>query len=75
MIDFSVPVAGLAAAESSLNRTAASVARTGFPGGGDTVDLSSEAVALIEARNSFAANANVVRTEDQLTRSLLDIVA
>jgi flagellar hook protein FlgE len=31
-------------------------------------------VALIEARNDFAANTKVVRTEDQMTKSLLSIL-
>jgi flagellar hook protein FlgE len=74
MIDFSIPLAGMNAAESNVNRTAAQVAQFGFSGG-DTVDLSSEAVALIEARNSFAANASVVRTEDQMTGRLLNLTA
>ena len=74
MIDFSIPLAGIHAAESSLNRTAAQIAQFGFPGG-DSVNLSSEAVALIEARNSFAANVNVVRTEDQITTALLNLTA
>ncbi len=73
MIDFSVPLAGISAAESSLNQTAAKVAASGFASG-DTVDLSSEMVALMQARNDAAANINVVRAEDQMTRSLLNIV-
>lgn len=74
MIDFSVPLAGINAAESSLNRAAASIAKSGFPGGSDSVDLSSEMVALLQARSSAKANVNVVRAEDQMTRSLLNMI-
>ena len=73
MIDFSVPLSGMSAAASTLDRTAARIAQSGFPGG-DAVDLSSEVVALIEARNSFAANAKVARTEDQVSQSLLNLL-
>jgi flagellar hook protein FlgE len=79
MIDFSIPLAGLNAAEGRLNRTAANIAN--FAGsqqvapGGDTVDLSSDMVALIEARNNFAANVKTVQTEDQMTQTLLKILA
>lgn len=82
MIDFSIPLAGLSAAEGNLNRTAANIANFGASppnsvqtaSGGDTVDLSTDMVALIEARNNFAANVKTVQTEDQMTQSLLKIV-
>lgn len=74
MIDFSGSLAGIRAAESSLNQTAANIAKSGFPDGGDSVDLSTEMVALLQARNSVQTDVNVVRTEDQMTRSLLNMV-
>ena len=74
MIDYSAPLAGISAAQSSLNQSAANIAKSGFPGGGDSVDLSSEMVALLQARNSVQTDVNVVRTEDQMTRSLLNLV-
>jgi len=78
MIDFSTPLAGMNAAEASLNRTAASIANFGSnpqnASGGDTVDLSTDMVNLIQARNDFAANVKAAQTEDQLTQSLLSIV-
>ena len=40
----------------------------------DTVRLSEEIAALIEARNAFAANARVARTADQLRQHLLDLL-
>ena len=74
MIDFSVPLAGMKQAEESLQKTASRLASTGVAGAGDTVDLSAEMVALIEARNDFAVNTKVVRTENQMTKSLLNVL-
>ena len=74
MINFDAPLAGLASAETSLNRTAANIARAGFDGPGDSVDLSAEFVALIEARLLFAANIKVAKTEDQVTNNLVNLL-
>ena len=77
VIDFSIPLAGMNAAEASLNRTAANIANFGGSAqgrsGGDTVDLSADMIALIEARNNFGANVKVAQTEDQMTQSFLKI--
>ncbi len=70
MIDFSVPLAGLERATSSLNQTASRLAN----GPADTVDLSAEIVALIEARNNYETNTRVIRNEDQMTKSLLSLL-
>jgi len=75
MIDFSAPLAGMDAAAASLNRTAAKIANIGGSPAGDSVDLSADAVAMIEAKNDFAANVQVVHTADQMTRALLNILA
>jgi flagellar hook protein FlgE len=72
MIDLSVPLAGLDGAASSVNRTASKVAKVSEPG--DSVDLSTEMVSLIQARNSFDTNTKVIQTEDEMTKSLLNIV-
>jgi flagellar hook protein FlgE len=74
MIDFSTPLAGLNAATTSLNKVAANIANYGGSPTGNSVDLSADAVALIQAKNDFAANINVAKTEDQLTKSLLSIL-
>lgn len=68
---------GLRRAEASLQKTAARVAQistalTGEPH--DYVDLSSEAVALIEARTAFQANIKSVETANELEQSTLDIL-
>ena len=74
MIDFSVPLEGLDRAESSLNQSAAKIAQIGSNGPSDSVDLSSELVTLLQARNSFQTNVAVLQTENQLTKSSLNIV-
>ena len=74
MIDFSVPLGGLDRAESSLNQAAARIAQNGSGSTGDNVDLSSEVVALLQARNSFQTNIKVLQTEDQPTKSSLKLV-
>jgi flagellar hook protein FlgE len=73
MIDFSDPLAGMNRAEARLNQTAARLAKTGFSG--DEVDLSAEMVAMLEARNEFAANTKVAQTEYQMNKSLIDLLA
>ena len=69
MIDFSVPLAGLQQAEARLERTAQRLARASSPE--DTVDLSAEMVALIEARLLAQANLNVLRTQAEIAKELL----
>ena len=68
---------GLRRAETSVEKSAArlaqiSTALTGEPH--DYVDLSSEAVAIIEARTSFQANLKSIDTADQMTEATLDIL-
>jgi flagellar hook protein FlgE len=61
-------------ATNQVNQTASRLAKSGFSGTGDTVDLSTEMVSLIQARQDFAANADTLQTEGQLTKSLLNAV-
>jgi flagellar hook protein FlgE len=72
MIDFSTPLAGLDRATTSLNQTASKIASLSTPG--DTVDLSSEVVSLIQSRNDFDANTKVLQTQDEMTQSLLNMI-
>jgi flagellar hook protein FlgE len=74
MIDFSTPLAGMSAAEQSINKAATNIANAGGSPAGDSVDLSAEALALLQAKNDFHANANVVHAEDDVYRSLLKVV-
>jgi flagellar hook-associated protein FlgK len=80
MPDFSIPLAGMSAATSRIETAAARIARPPLaaathPEPQDSVELSAEMVALIEARTAFQANANVVQTFEQLHLSLLNILA
>ena len=43
-------------------------------GQGDQVDLSTEAVALIQSRNSFEANTKVIQIADEMDKTLLNAV-
>ncbi len=64
----------MSAAGEKLDQAAARIAQ--WPGGGpaDTVDLSAEAIALLEARNENAANVSVARTADEMDRATLDLI-
>jgi flagellar hook protein FlgE len=74
MIDFSIPLSGMNQAEAKLNQTASRIASIGGTPGGDSVDLSAEMIAMMQAKNSFAVNTKVAQTEDQVTRSLLNLL-
>ena len=41
---------------------------------GDTVDLSAQAVALIQAKNSFEANTAAFKVGDEMTQSVLNVI-
>lgn len=73
MIDFQAPLQGMSQASASLDRVATRVASISTPAG-DSVDLSAEMVALIEAKNNFGANVKVAQTMDEVTQSLLNMV-
>jgi len=75
---FDVALEGLNQAEAVLERTAARLARLPLtleqPAPQDCVDLSAEMVALLEARNLFQVNTRVLRTADEMSRGLLDVL-
>jgi len=72
MIDFSAPLAGLDRAETALNQVASQVAQAGDPAA--NVDLSAQAVALIQARTNFQVNIKMMQAADQMAKSLMNIV-
>jgi hypothetical protein len=76
-IEFSTSLEGMSRAEGLLNTTAAQIAREPFAGApaqpGDTVSLSDQMVALLQARTDFEANTKAAQTADQMTQSLLNI--
>jgi len=67
-------LAGLDRASASLERTARRIASIGGSPQGDTVDLSAEAVAMIEAKIAYQANTQVLRTGDQMSKALVDVL-
>jgi flagellar hook protein FlgE len=71
MIDFSTPLSGMMQAETSVNQVAVRLAQPTS----DSVDLSSEMVSLLQARNDMTMNATVAHTEDQMTQSAISILA
>lgn len=68
-----IALSGMHAAETKLEQAANRIAHISQPE--DQVDLSAEMVALLEARNDFAANANVMKTGNEVERALLDLVS
>jgi len=71
MIDFSIPLAGMTRAETNVNQIATRFAQPAK----DTVSLSADMIALMQARNDFAINVKLAQTEDQMTRSELNLLA
>lgn len=50
-------------------------ASVGEKAGSDSVDLSEEAVNLIVTKAAFKANLAVIKTQDEMTSALLDVLA
>jgi len=71
MIDFSAPLAGLDRASGQLDRVAVAVSQAVDPQ--DSVDLSAEAVAMIQARNNFEINVKMLKVEDQIAKSTIEL--
>ncbi len=67
---------GIQNAESLLNTTVARIANpTPSTGqGADTVTLSDNGVALIQAKTDMAANVKALQVSDDMQKSLLDVV-
>jgi flagellar basal body rod protein FlgC len=61
---------GLQTSEAQFNQVARNIAAPQD----DHVDLSTQAVALIQAKNSFEANIKALQVDDQMTQTLLKIV-
>jgi len=61
---------GLERAEGQLNQAAQAIATPQ----GDSVDLSAQAVALIQAKNNFEANLKALQIGDEMTKTLLKAV-
>jgi flagellar hook protein FlgE len=74
MIDFVTPLAGLQHATDALNQSAKRIQSVGLTPQGDAVDLSAEMLALILARNNFAANTKVIQAADEVTQSAINLL-
>jgi flagellar hook protein FlgE len=62
---------GLEQAQSQLDIIAKRIAN---PSGTDSVDLSRQAVSLLQARTDFQANLATIKVNDQMTESLFDVL-
>lgn len=75
MSNLSVSLEGLERGQERLQKVASRIARLPQANTGtDTVDLSAEMVALLEAKNSFAANAKAIQTADEMQKSLFSLL-
>jgi hypothetical protein len=72
----SISLQGIQNAESLLNTTAARIANPtpSTEQGADTVSLSDNIVALIQAKNEMGANVKALQVTDDMQKSLLDVV-
>ncbi len=71
-----IALQGMERAQGRLEDSAARLARLGTADyGGDTVDLSREAVEMLAARNDFAANARVAGAGAEMEKKLIDLLA
>jgi flagellar basal body rod protein FlgG len=71
----SIALGGLKAAETRLNRVEAGIAAGPAVASTDTLDLSQEAVALLDAKQNYEANLRTLRVADEMTRDTLDLIA
>ena len=77
MIDLSSPLAGMQRAEQMLSSAAVNLASMPVSPDGapvDTVDLSTAAVALLQARNLMAVNVKVAQTANEMAKHTLDLL-
>ncbi len=69
---------GMQNAENQFNQAAQNIAQwpssSTSPTPQDTVDLSQQAVALIQAKNSFEANTAAFKVGDEMTQTLLNVI-
>jgi flagellar hook protein FlgE len=74
-----VALQGLDRAQVALENVATQLASTSTlsadSASTDTVDLSSEMVALLSAKNVFSANLATLKVADQLQKSVIDLMA
>jgi len=77
MADFSIPLAGMQRAEDLLDQATqhlAALPLSASDGPVDTVDLSAEIVALLQARNLMAINVKAAQAAEEMASHTLDIL-
>jgi flagellar hook protein FlgE len=67
-------VGGLERAQSSLEHVAGRLAKATSAAPDDSVDLSTEMVKLLQARNAFQSNVRAIETEDQMQKSAVNLL-
>jgi len=73
---FGAALQGLNAAESKLDRTAERISKTGtVQNGADSVDLASEMVNLMTAKEEYAANLKSLKAGDEMVKHTIDLLA
>jgi len=76
-----IAIQGLQQADAQLETAAAGIASAASPDGSndgtnlDVVDLSSEMVALMAAKNEFLVNLTTLKTADDIQKSVIDLTA
>jgi flagellar hook protein FlgE len=69
---FSIALGGLNTQQQRFTAAANTIAQAGT---GAEVDLAKESVNILTAKTLFKANISVIKTQDQMLGSLLDILA
>jgi len=74
-----IALQGLQAADQQLDKAAASIASAASlspdTAPADAVDLSAEMIALLAAKNAFAANLATLKVADDVQKSAIDLIA
>ncbi len=80
MADFTIPAIGMSRASADFDRAASNIARSSLPAKQtdqpqDSVELSTEVVNLLQAKNDFTANTKSFHVMDEMNRTVLDMIA
>ncbi len=76
MLGFTTALEGLTNSEAQFDHAAQQIAAApvAVAAGQDTVDLSTAAVAVLEAKNNFDANTKVIKIGDEMQAYLLNAI-
>jgi flagellar hook protein FlgE len=70
-----IALAGMESASASFDASARRFSDAAADSSVDTVDLSTGAVELLDAKSRFAVNTEVARTADDMQKQILDLLA